>query len=479
MTDADGMQANDGVELIWDEFEEWLQRNQPREVGTLGSPASEADIDNLEAVLGREIPGDLRRSLLRHDGTADSSLRTLYTDHHLLSAAEIAVVWKNLKSLSEEIDFEWWKASYLPVTASGSGDNCCIDLDADETSEHRMFVWYHDDPDGPALGTSYTSWLRMVVDDYIQAWDLNRLDSFGGHSECVEEIDWSSDGSRILSVGDYCAARLWDANTGQAIADIDDVPTRTFFARFAPDGQRFAVASSYLRIFETDRPQDAALSMSTPRDWYSTHIAWLPDGDRIAALTSAAVEVWDANAGRLIASTSIEREELQGERTMAVSPDGTAAIVVSNSAMARIALDTDSPTIERVVETNGARMFGFDVDWSPDSAQVALTQRETVLVIDGQTLQVVDTLSPAEPQARFMIWSARWSPDGNYLAAAGDKCRVWAVTTGAQVAEFQDEPLSEPGHSTTLAWDPSGTKLATGDVAGRLRVWPLHDIDGR
>ncbi len=164
---------------------------------------------------------------------------------------------------------------------------------------------------------------------------------------------------------------------------------------------------------------------------------------------------------------------------MAVSPDGTAAIVVSNSAMARIALDADSPTIERVVETNGARMFGFDVDWSPDSAQVALTQRETVLVMDGQTLQVVDTLSPAEPQARFMIWSARWSPDGNYLAAAGDKCRVWAVATGAQVAEFQDEPLSEPGPSTTLAWDPSGTKLATGYVAGRLRVWPLHDIDGR
>ncbi|MEL6982910.1 MAG: SMI1/KNR4 family protein, partial [Actinomycetota bacterium] len=357
--------AGNDVDVIWDEFEDWLGRHQPKKLGTLRPPATVAEVTELEVTLGRELPDDVRRSLLRHDGEQEYQ-RSVHPAFALLSVAEAAQTISGNRRLGDEEDFGdwWWRDSYLPIASSGSGDYCCIDLDAEPGADDRVIIWYHDDLDRPAVGTSYVQWLSQVVEDYRRTWDLDLLEPWAGHREIIEDLDWSGDGSRLLTVGDHCLARLWDAQSGRAIADIDDVPSRTFTARFSPDGTRFAVAGSYLRIFDTDRPGDVAVPLATPQHWYSTSIGWL-DGHRIAALTMDQFEVWDTRTGALEVGVPLD-DALRGQRTLAVSPRGEAIVVVASSAMARIDLMPGEASVAKMVTTQ-RRFHGFAADWSPDA----------------------------------------------------------------------------------------------------------------
>lgn len=62
------------------------------------------------------------------------------------------------------------------------------------------------------------------------------------------------------------------------------------------------------------------------------------------------------------------------------------------------------------------------------------------------------------------------SPDGHLLATAagGAPIRLWDVKTGALAAAFPGHPHAEV---TSLAFDPSGTRLASGADDGTILLW--------
>jgi len=65
--------------------------------------------------------------------------------------------------------------------------------------------------------------------------------------------------------------------------------------------------------------------------------------------------------------------------------------------------------------------------------------------------------------------SVAWSPDGTQLASASadQTVRVWDFQTGETVTIFA-------GHTALVfdvSWSPDGTRLVSGDTAGNVRIW--------
>lgn len=61
------------VEESWEKIEQWLARHAPDEPA-LPEPCTLADIQHLHVQLGVRLPEDVERSLLRHDGSAATTI---------------------------------------------------------------------------------------------------------------------------------------------------------------------------------------------------------------------------------------------------------------------------------------------------------------------------------------------------------------------------------------------------------------------
>ncbi|GLW10566.1 hypothetical protein Misp01_56940 [Microtetraspora sp. NBRC 13810] len=80
----------------WDRIERWLRRRAPRTYATLRPPARAATIALAESQMGVRFPGDLRASLLRHDGVTAGAAAFTVRGARPGSVREIRDDWRRL-----------------------------------------------------------------------------------------------------------------------------------------------------------------------------------------------------------------------------------------------------------------------------------------------------------------------------------------------------------------------------------------------
>ena len=68
-----------------------------------------------------------------------------------------------------------------------------------------------------------------------------------GHSESVNALSFSPDGSRLASGSDDKTVRLWDGATGAPISTLEGHSDYVTSLSFSPDGSRLA-SGSYDKI---------------------------------------------------------------------------------------------------------------------------------------------------------------------------------------------------------------------------------------
>jgi hypothetical protein len=107
-----------------------------------------------------------------------------------------------------------------------------------------------------------------------------------------------------------------------------------------------------------------------------------------------------------------------------------------------------------------------EIDWRPDEGQIAIAdQAGRIQIVDVLTGQ---TLLTWQSDASGATTSVAWSPDGSMLASGGAdaEARIWDATTG--------QLISSQRHTTVLtavAWNSDGSKLASFDYGGQVSVW--------
>jgi cell wall assembly regulator SMI1 len=137
-------------------LERWLAKHRRRYRAGLRPGASAADLDTLQAELGRPLPADLRTLLAWHDGQNDDFIGHFESDWDLLSV-------DGIRAAKKELDAEkptGWQTSFIPVLADDMGDYFCLDADQ-PAAPVRIFWQGRKEPE--AAAPSLTAWLADFV----------------------------------------------------------------------------------------------------------------------------------------------------------------------------------------------------------------------------------------------------------------------------------------------------------------------------
>lgn len=158
--------------------------------------------------------------------------------------------------------------------------------------------------------------------------------TYTGHTDSVERVAWSPDGTRIASASYDRTVQVWNAKTGKTLV--------TYQGHAAP-------------VWE---------------------VAWSPDSKRIVSGTGAAgangpvtahnsVQVWDATTGQTLLTYSGSSGQAYA---LAWSPDGKRIASGGDDNIVRV---WDASTGQTILQYRGHNDIVFKVAWSPDGTMIA------------------------------------------------------------------------------------------------------------
>lgn len=303
--------------------------------------------------------------------------------------------------------------------------------------------------------------------------------TYQAHSKEVSAIDWSPEGTCIVSGGRDEIVQLWHAFTDKRIltyrghSNTKGHPSTVGVSvvAWSPDGSRIASAGN---------DETAQVWNGTVQVWKAStgeHIlsyyghfgsvraaAWSPDSKYIASLGGwdSTVHLWDANTGRCVLTYQGHSRFVH---EVVWSPDGT-----------RLASGSDDKTVQIWDANTGVQLKIYDghsesvtaVTWSPDGTYIGSGSS------DGM-IQVWETSTGNQiwhhhAHSNYSWPCLKWSPDGTLIAAlerGNSIVNLWDASTGELIKSYQ-------GHSSlveAIAWSPNSSYIASGDYQGTVHVW--------
>lgn len=283
------------------------------------------------------------------------------------------------------------------------------------------------------------------------------------HPDGVKSIDYSPDGTRLVSVGKDRSLKVWDAHSGElldsALASFAEISQ----VAFSTDGEYLATADHDLSAKIWDSHSLTELSSLSGHTAGVINLAFSPDGARLVTSSLSPWDgqmVWDISTGKLIAT-------LVGHEGIVVktgfSPDGKWIATACVDGTVRL---WDATTYEEVHILGEGESIMIGLAFSPDSSLLAASNDEGMVMIwdvtSGEHLLTI-------PAHADWIMDIEFSPDGSRLATTSldRKARIWEVSTGRELLELS-------GHTdiiTSVAFHPDGQRLATASKDGTIRIW--------
>jgi WD40 repeat protein len=359
----------------------------------------------------------------------------------------------------------------------------------------------------------------VYTDRLARLWDATTgkaILDLRGHTDRVISAEFSPDGSRILTAGWDCAARVFDAETGAQKASFSLPKQTPLLARFAPDGKSatyivsnrtsvsdiahealkdaslidpqirreveiepygtgghgdmqffFGGTPTVARLFDTTTGREvASLTKSPPglfqfgHVWHPSCAAFSADGSKVAiGFEEDAAAVWDGSKDW---RESVVLKGQKGKRIgLAFGRPGELLTTTTDGLATAWNIATGQMTTSSSTLSD-AMSVGFDAD----ATRVAVASADRAVTV----WQVSPFISQATLKGHTgPVIAAAVAPGGGRAMTAGDKTvRIW------DTRPFADPAIVLKGHTgaiKSLSYDPAGRRVLTSAPDGTARLW--------
>lgn len=368
-------------------------------------------------------------------------------------------------------------ATALAVEAMARGQSGSIDarsalVDASQALADAKFV-----PAGSAVSIGDATSVavsfdgELIVtgnrDGSISTWTATGASltaNVAGHTKAIEEMDFTPDGRWLVTGSDDTTVLLWD------LADPTDVPAPTVLGEtgeivwsvaVAPDGKTVAAASEdgTIQLWDLGTRSEVGPPLADLEGDALT-VAFSPDGELLLVGNGVGeITGWSVADGRIAISTFHAHQsdvwEIEFDRS------GSRFATASSDGRVRV---WDLATGERLVEPfagSADDVRGVLMDDDGDVLAGDEDGRLLVAPIDGTTRPVAS--APRHAQ----VVDAAWGADTLATLGSDQQMQVWSRGGEPTALVISDQTAG----AFALAASPDGTRIATGDGEGNVRIF--------
>jgi WD40 repeat protein len=312
------------------------------------------------------------------------------------------------------------------------------------------------------------------------------LVTYKGHASAfasdVLGVDWSPNGKLLASVAEDGTAQVWTADTSKRQLSYSSQITpassndNAHAVRWLRDSKRFVVG------FDDGTAQEVEVTTGKQLLSYGNAsasinaLACSPDEKYLAlASNDGSVQVYELTSGKMITRFT---GHVNGVLTVAWSHDGQRIASGGNDSTAQV---WNARTGQALLVFKEHTRDVSSVFWSGDDSHlVSCSLDNTARVWDSRSGRVLLTYSK---HASGWLNAVAWSPDGKYIASAGEQGTVtgnvfigtrgrinvnmhlWDAKTGNTHAIYQSLPIN------AVAWSPDNTRIATACTNSIAQIW--------
>jgi len=282
----------------------------------------------------------------------------------------------------------------------------------------------------------------------------------------VYSLAFSPD-NRWVVLGEWGGyTRIWDLDTGQAIARLDSFDTIGRVA-FSPDGQQIITAGLHGFLGVWQLPADPGFELPLPDfDFSPNAIAFSPDGGKIHAINhSGLIYTWRMDQKNPMARVQINLPEEDG--LVVFSPSGNLVAYASTRTFTSLKI-WDSET-GAIISDGSDRSFGhfaLALAFSPDDRLIALGNT-------GGDVYIAE-ISSVEPGLLLKhdarVEAIAFSPDGQWLVSGGHdgSIKIWDLHTAQELGRFFQDAYIQ-----SVAFSADGQWIYSASQAGEICVWEI------
>lgn len=305
-----------------------------------------------------------------------------------------------------------------------------------------------------------------------------------GHEGEVGRFDWSPDGSRLATGARDGTARVWE------ITDSGVVELMTLAARegaiggvaFSPDGEQLLTGNvrvTAATIWDVGIAGGAEWA-NLPMSEHTAGMAkFTPDGDAVVVTGDGVpAVVWGLATGERRRSLGTDENPAW---EIEISPDGDLVATIGKDEPPQAHI-WNRRTGDLAFTVGSYGFFPERVAWSPDGDVLAVAGFQHNL-LPGKTMITDRTGQPVTELGEDIDRTPRdvaFGPEGEHLITqrnslgrggpSVDGVRVWDWAEGDVLANI-------PVSAEVIAVDPSGTRIAVGEVARGASIWDLATGD--